>query len=96
MREVKAVKDKLAVAILKVEAKSKEGIILPDTYIKEPQLTCQVISVGSEVTSEVKVGDLIYCHHNAGMDILIDEKPWKILTDGEVYAVLKSVEKEEE
>ena len=79
MKQVLAVKDKLAVTIIKQENITDAGILLPENVITEPQLTCQVVSKGLDSTNEISVGDYIYCHRSAGMDIIVDGIIMKIL-----------------
>ncbi len=89
--KVQGVKDKLVVQplIVKEEKKSSGGLILPNAVVTEPQATARVLSVGPEVTKEIKVDDIIYCHSHAGMDITVDNVIMKVLKDEEVYAILK-------
>jgi len=85
-----AVKDKLVVEPLKQKDTTAGGIVIPESATpNEPQLRARVISVGNEVTDEIKAGDTIMCHQGAGMDIMIDRIIYKVLGDGEVYATLR-------
>ena len=86
---VQGVNDKIVVEILKEEKITSGGIVVPEIAKKEPQLTCRVLSVGKDVSEEIKVENLIFCHERSGMDIMVDGKIMKILKDEEVYAVIK-------
>ncbi len=85
---IQAVKDKIVVQIINEEKMSEGGIVIPETAMKDPQLTCFVVSVGEEVSKEITQGSTILCHRNAGMDIMVKGKIYKVLADGEVYATV--------
>jgi len=91
-KKVTAVMDKVVGLIVEDDRMSDGGIVIPDVAVNLPQLTCKIMSIGDDVDC-VNVGDIIYCHRNAGMDILIDTKPMKVLKDEEIYAIV-SEEKE--
>ncbi len=82
---IEAVLDKVVAKIINDDRQTEGGIVIPDSVVNLPQLTCDVVSVGNEVEC-VKVHDTIYCHRNAGMDILVDGVPMKVLADKEIYA----------
>lgn len=86
--QIRGVNDKIVAKIIQENNVSDGGIVLLQDTVQLPQLTCLIMSTGKDVTTEVKVGSLIYCHRNAGMDILIDKEPYKVLKDDEVYAIV--------
>lgn len=88
-KHVQGVKDKIVAEIVQEDRVTDGGIVVPDTVNQLPHLTCLVVSVGNDVTTEVKKGVTIYCHRNAGMDILVNGKVMKILKDDEVYATVR-------
>jgi len=89
---IQAVKDKLVIEMIKPSEVTEGGIVIPDTaQQKEPQLRGKVISVGNEVTEEIKPGQTIFCHERAGMDIMVNNVIYKVLADGEVYATYEGV-----
>ncbi len=90
MSKLIAVNDKIVGRIIKVEAKTESGIVLPDTMQVEPQIRCKVISKGNDVSDEINVGDIIFCHKNGGMDIIVDKAVYKILKNDEVYSIFKN------
>ena len=71
---VQGVVDKIIVKIIDEEKETAGGIIIPETAQKDPQLYCEVISKGDNVTKEIEVGDTIMCHRSGGMDIMMDMK----------------------
>lgn len=69
-----------------IETTSKGGIIIPETAAPTtPQLECEVVSVGPDVSDSLKVGDMIYCHQRGGQALMIDGVLYKVLKLGEVY-----------
>ena len=87
--EICGIKDKIVCKEVEQEKMTKSGLIIPETANHEPQLRCRVISVGEEVKG-ISPDDIILCHRNAGMSIMIDEVIMKILKFDEVYCVLKT------
>ncbi len=89
MRVPKAVYDKIIVKDLPQDDITKGGIVMPETAVKSPQSNCEVLSIGDEVCFEdLKVGDTILCHPNAGMAIMVDGEIMKVVKFEEVYAIL--------
>lgn len=86
---LKAVNNHLVVVPFKKEDKTAGGIIVPDTAKNEPQITCKVISTGEDVTDEIKVDDIIFCHERAGMDIMTGGVIYKVIKSDEVYCTVK-------
>ncbi len=65
------------------------GIVIPDN-IADPQAYGKVISVGEDVADKpVKEGDIIVCHLNAGMDMVMETNLMRTLKYDEVYGVLQ-------
>jgi len=89
-KKLTAVMDKVVAKIIDDERMSDGGIVIPESAVNLPQLTCQVESIGDDVDC-VEVGDIIYCHRNAGMDILVNTVPMKVLKDEEIYAIVSEV-----
>ena len=94
--KVRPLHDRILVKRLDQEAKSKGGIIIPDTA-KEKPMEGRVIAVGAgKVNDEgvvtpldVKKGDRILIGKYAGTEIKIDEQEHLILREEEVLAVVE-------
>lgn len=86
-KRLQAVLDKIVIRIMSDDRMTEGGIVIPDNVIQLPQLTGEVVSVGEDVNC-VCEGDIIYCHRNAGMDILVNNNRMKILKDQEIYAIV--------
>lgn len=89
MKKIEAIKDKIVVELIKdIEEKTDGGIIIPETSKKEPQSYGTVVSIGSDVKG-VTEGDTISFHQRAGQDIILNNKLMKVLTDAEVYGIIR-------
>lgn len=88
MKVVQAINDKIVVEVIMQEKVTTGGIIIPVNVDKDPQSYGEVLSVGEEVEN-IKIGDILVFHRNGGMAIMIDKKIMKVLTNKEVYGILK-------
>jgi len=91
MKVVQAVNDKVVVEVIMEEKTTSGGIIIPANIDKDTHGYGLVVSVGNLV-EEIKAGDIIIFHKNVGMAIIIDKKIMKVLTDKEVYGIIKETE----
>ena len=88
--------DKVVVAIVEAEEKTKGGIILPDTA-KEERAEGKIVAVGKGkmkddgtiIPLEVKIGDIVLFGKYAGDEILVDSKKHKIIRESEILAVVE-------
>jgi len=85
--KVQAVKDKIFVQVIKEELKTPGGIVIPEGVRQLPQKTGVVLSVGEEV-KEIKEGDILMFHQQAGQIALIESVEYRILMYNEIYAVV--------
>lgn len=87
--------DRVVVKRIEEEAKTKGGIVLPDTAKEKPQRG-KVIAVGSgrvldngtKVPLEVKQGDTVVFAKYGGTEIEIDGEEYIILSERDLLAVL--------
>jgi len=92
--KVRPLADRVLVEVLEAEAKTKGGIILPDTA-KEEKTEGKVVSVGAgkmlesgKVQAiEVKKGDRVLFGKYSGDDLMIDGVKHKIVKESEILAV---------
>jgi len=91
MKVIQAVNDKIVVEVIMQEKVTSGGIILPVNVDKDPQGYGEVLSIGEEVEN-IKVGDIIIFHKSGGMAIIIDKKIMKVLTNKEIYGIVKEIE----
>lgn len=89
MKKVIALNDHIIVELLQeIEEISEGGIVIPQTVVSKPQGYGKVVSLGSQVSAPVVIGDTVIFHRNAGMDIMIGKTILKVLKQPEVYAKL--------
>jgi chaperonin GroES len=92
--KVRPLADRVLVEVLEAEAKTKGGIILPDTA-KEEKTEGKVVAVGAgkmlesgKVQAiEVKKGDRVLFGKYSGDDLMIDGIKHKIVKESEILAV---------
>jgi hypothetical protein len=58
--------------------------------VADPQAYGKVLSVGEDAANKsIKEGDIIVCHLNAGMDMVMERNLMRTLKYDEIYGVLK-------
>jgi co-chaperonin GroES (HSP10) len=76
------------VVLLMRRAMTGGGIVIPSN-IPDPQAYGKVLSLGEDVVNKnIKVGDIIVCHLNAGMDMVMERNLMRTLKYEEIYGVL--------
>ena len=94
--KIRPLHDRIVVARLEAEEKTKGGIIIPDTA-KEKPVEGKVIAVGKGKISDdgkvrpldVKVGDRILFSKYSGSDIKISGEEHLIMREEDVLAVIE-------
>lgn len=88
--------DRVLVKALEAEAKTKGGIVLPDTAKEKPQKgeivaigTGKFLEDGTKKTLEVKVGDKVLYGKYAGTEIKVEDQEYLILREEDILAILK-------
>jgi chaperonin GroES len=87
--------DRVAVRRVEEEAKTKGGIIIPDTAKEKPQ-EGEIVAVGSGVRSDdgkihpldVKVGDRVLFGKWSGTEVKIDGEELMIMKESDIMGVL--------
>ena len=95
--KVRPLADRVLVEVLEAEAKTKGGIILPDTA-KEEKTEGKVIAIGAGKmlesgkiqAIEVKKGDRVLFGKYSGDDLMIDGVKHKIVKESEILAVYET------
>jgi len=93
---LKPLGDKVIIKALASEAKTKGGIVLPDTA-KEKPLEGEVIAVGAgpvlengqKVPLEVTAGDRVIYSKYAGTEVKVDGEEYLIMSEKEILAILQ-------
>jgi len=88
--------DRLLVKRIEGEAKSKGGIIIPDTAKEKPQEgkviaagTGRVTDAGKVVALEVKKGDRVLFGKYSGSEVTIEGEEHLIIREEDVLAILE-------
>ena len=86
---MKAVGKYIAIKPIKeVNTKTKGGLILAESQREDVRYRqAEVLVVGGAVEA-IKKGDTIYYDKNAGFNIEIDKKSWKIIKENDVVIIL--------
>jgi chaperonin GroES len=86
--------------ICKAEAESdrtKGGLYIPSTAQKQlPQKNCVVISKGELVEADLRPGDLVVTHQQAGQAMFYDNDVYLVFKYPEIYGILERAEMTEE
>ena len=91
--------DRVVIQRVDEEAKTKGGIIIPDTAKEKPQ-EGEVIAVGAgklekgkRIPLDVQVGDRILFGKYTGNEILVDDQEYLILREEDILAKLSGMAK---
>lgn len=92
---VRPLGDRVIVKALPQEAKTKGGVILPDSAKEKPQQG-EVIAVGNgkildngtKLNMEVKVGDKVLYGKYSGTEIKIDGEEYLIVKESEILGII--------
>lgn len=97
---IKPLRDKVLVKILEAEEKTSGGIVLPDTAKERPQQgevvaigSGRMLSDGTIVPLEVKVGDRIIFSKYGGTEVKEGDEEYLILSESDIYAILPKQKK---
>ena len=96
MAKIKPLGDKILVKRLEAEAKTKGGIVLPDTAKEKPR-EGKVMAVGdgrlkddgSRVGFQVKKNDRVLFSSYAGTEVKVNGDEFLIMTEDDVLAVIE-------
>jgi chaperonin GroES len=93
--KVKPLNDRILIKRVEEEAKTKGGIIIPDSAKEKPQEGLvvavgpgKVTDSGTRVVPEVKAGDRILFGKYSGTDIKVDGVEHLILREDDILAIL--------
>jgi chaperonin GroES len=94
--KLRPLNDRILVKRVEEEAKTKGGIIIPDTA-KEKPAEGKVIAVGkgalspegNRVPLEVKIGDRILFGKYGGQEIKVEDEEYMIMSEQEVLCIIE-------
>jgi chaperonin GroES len=91
--KIEPLDDRIVVEPMEAEAKTKGGIVLPDTAKEKPQKGTviaagpgRVADDGKRIAPSVKKGDKVIYAKYGGTEFRIDEKEYMILRESDVLA----------
>jgi chaperonin GroES len=95
-QNIRPLGDRILVEAVEEREVKKGGLIIPDTA-KEKPMESRVVALGSgktddngkKVPFEMKKGDLLLVGRYGGTEIKLDGKEYKILSSGDVLAVIE-------
>ena len=95
--KVKPLGDKILVKRVEAEAKTKGGIVLPDTAKEKPKEgrvlavgDGKMLETGKRAEFQVKKGDRILFSAYAGTEVTVDGEELLLMTEEDVLAVIQS------
>lgn len=97
MAGLKPLRDRIVVKQLEAEAKTKSGLVLPDSAKEKPQ-EAKVLAVGpgrlledgTVKSLEIKNGDRVLYGKYSGTEVSIEGEDYLILREEDVLAVVQS------
>lgn len=85
--KVQPLGDRVVLKIVEAEAKTKSGLVLPETAKEKPEQG-KVLAVGKEV-KEIKAGDLVMFSKYSPSEIKVDNEELLIVKEEDILAVIK-------
>jgi chaperonin GroES len=80
--------ENVLVKILKENAKTKSGIVLPETISQDKPQEGKVIAIGNDKKIKVKKGQKIIFAKYSGTELKINEEEYLILKNEDILAVV--------
>ena len=96
MTAIRPLGNKVAIKRIKQENVTTFGIYIPDLAVEKPDQG-EIVAVGPGTHNErgdfvamsLKVGDVVIFNKNSGNTVKIDDEEFLILTEPEVFAVVR-------
>ena len=96
MAGLKPLRDRIVVKQLEAEAKTKSGLVLPDSAKEKPQEakvvavgTGRLLDDGSTKALEIKHGDRVLYGKYSGTEVTVQGEDYLILREEDVLAIVK-------
>lgn len=95
--KIKPLRDKVILEPMKVEEKTKSGIVLPDTVDKEKPEQGKVIAIGGgRITSEgnvikplIKKGDMVLFKKYSADEFKVGEKEFLVISEEDIIGIVE-------
>ena len=87
-----AIGDNVICELIEDSMKTSGGIHIPETAQKQlPQKNCTVISKGELVEADIRPGDTIVVHQQAGQTMFFDKKIYRVFKGPEIYGIVNRI-----
>jgi len=93
--QLKPIGDKIIVERIEPEAKTKGGIVLPDTAKEKPKEgkiiaigDGKLMDTGTRIAPSVKVGERVIFSSFAGSEVKLNDKEYLIMSEDDILAVV--------
>ncbi|MDQ1284019.1 MAG: chaperonin GroES [Patescibacteria group bacterium] len=81
--------ENVLVKVVKVETKTKSGLVLPDTASEEKPQEGKVIAIGDSAKIKVKKNQKVIFAKYSGTEINLDKEEYLIVKNEDILAVVK-------
>ena len=86
---IRPLKDNVLVKLLKKDAKTKSGIVLPETTSEDKPQEGKVIAVGDSKEIKVKAGQTVIFAKYSGSEIKINTEDYLLIKNEDLLAIVK-------
>lgn len=87
--KIKPLRDNILVKILKKDAKTKSGIILPETASEEKPQEGKVVAVGDSKEIKVKKNQTVIFARYSGTEIKISNEEYLLVKNEDLLAIVE-------
>lgn len=88
--------DRVLIDFLKLDFKSKGGVVLPDQYREKNAHRGIILEIGDECKKPLKIGQEVVFSMLAGTDLLISGKHYLVMKETEILLIIERVHCQEE
>lgn len=89
MKLLTPTKGRVLVEPIKPDGESVAGIIIPEAHRDTKSSEAVVVRLGVGCKAEVKIGDRILMNRFSGEDIIISNRPYKMLATEDILATIE-------
>ncbi len=86
---IRPLKDNVLVKLLKKDAKTKSGIVLPETASEDKPQEGKVVAVGDSKEIKVKAGQTVIFAKYSGTEIKINNEDYLLIKNEDLLAIVK-------
>jgi chaperonin GroES len=86
---IRPLRDNILVKLLKKDAKTKSGIVLPETLSEDKPQEGKVIAVGDSKEIKVKAGQTVIFAKYSGSEIKINNEDYLLIKNEDLLAIVK-------